>query len=587
MWQMLKYVVKQVSIMKQWLKNTCRLFKTILFNAVFEPSTYSHQSSSATFVSSLQDEHQERMTFWKEMLEFDFQCRLLFDKLSSFHVLNLNEQFAAHTNFMLSVKLSYAIDGNLMKCGELLQKLQKLKAFGYQAVPGTPIFRNVVLDILCYRQELMNAAQEMEFLWKEMYEQEKVLLEMAECTQEGYQDFLFENCKMCGNLQSWNRQKYRKSLSCPFPNFLHKQLKTAEHSQKTHSTHRVVMNATDKTVLSESLSLRFFHDQCLEPLKAESSKMHDLNHKINPWLRLPSADFTTSSRGKRVSLQPLAKVNKFLKDTSIQTQDKEEGKIDLSTSSHSNSKEMQDKYCGLQECGVQTELSFRPIGLFSTTSLLESNDSFLSSYSEPNDPDAKSSIFWDSYDLHLSRRMLDNSVHWQQDWDVKEQNELQGIEDRLKYTEAILKEEETALREEQALEVLLREEQQPMDCIFNGDVNKGNYLQNQDIQKTMQNNSVTRTNQLSSTPNVNIAHRCTSLDSSSQPSNYFPVDSVMKLESCELGMSDRIIKECCELGYHDAVRNDCPFNISNKRLSFLSLLRRRETRSRAQKLSHT
>ncbi|KAE8615957.1 hypothetical protein XENTR_v10008671 [Xenopus tropicalis] len=416
---MLEYVVKQVSILKEWLKNTCQLLKMVILNTDFGPFTYSHEISSVAFVNSLQDEHQKRMDFWKEMAEFDFQCSLLFEKLSCFHEQFTGAKVPEHTKFILfSIKLSFAIDGNLMKCEELLQKLQKMKAFGYQAVPGTPIFRNVFFDILCYRQELMNAAQKMEFLWKEIYEQEEVLLKTEKCIQSGYQDFSSKN----GTLRE----------RC--------------------------------------------HQKCSE------------------------------------------------------------------------------------------------------------------SFSEQTDPDTKSSVFWDSYDLHLSRRMFDNSVNWQQDWDVKEHNELQGIENLLKYTEAILKEEDMALREEQTLESLLREAQLPMYFIFNGDVNKGNYQQNQDIQKNMESNAVTRLNRLSSTPNVNITHQCTSLHSLIQQNNYLPDDSVINLQHCDLDMVEELkelhlteerisvesknIKECCELGSHEAFKKDCPFNISNKRLSFLALLRR-------------
>ncbi|KAE8615956.1 hypothetical protein XENTR_v10008671 [Xenopus tropicalis] len=585
---MLEYVVKQVSILKEWLKNTCQLLKMVILNTDFGPFTYSHEISSVAFVNSLQDEHQKRMDFWKEMAEFDFQCSLLFEKLSCFHEQFTGAKVPEHTKFILfSIKLSFAIDGNLMKCEELLQKLQKMKAFGYQAVPGTPIFRNVFFDILCYRQELMNAAQKMEFLWKEIYEQEEVLLKTEKCIQSGYQDFSSKN----GTLRERCHQKCSESLSCHNPNFQHKQPKTAEHaySQKTYSPYNVVTNTTNKTVLSESVSSRFYLDKYLEPIKVESYSMEDLNHKnlLNPLLRLPLADFTTSSRtrGEKLSLQPLTKVNKLLKDVSIQTQDKEEGEIGLSTSSPSNSKEMQDKYSELsKECGVQTELSF------GRASPLELSDSLLTSFSEQTDPDTKSSVFWDSYDLHLSRRMFDNSVNWQQDWDVKEHNELQGIENLLKYTEAILKEEDMALREEQTLESLLREAQLPMYFIFNGDVNKGNYQQNQDIQKNMESNAVTRLNRLSSTPNVNITHQCTSLHSLIQQNNYLPDDSVINLQHCDLDMVEELkelhlteerisvesknIKECCELGSHEAFKKDCPFNISNKRLSFLALLRR-------------
>ncbi|KAG8439822.1 hypothetical protein GDO86_005838 [Hymenochirus boettgeri] len=581
MWNLLKSVTDQLSIVKMCLLNT------IPFTHINQCPLY------ASFVCPQEDERGKWMSFWKEMDELDVNFNTVLNQLPHFHGMCENKQIMEDGSEVLfhSVKQNLAIDSHLKQCDELLQILRKWEAFGYQAVPGTPVFRNAFLDILCYRHLLMNAAEQMEFLWKRMYEQEKVSLEKEEGDEAGHKNATNENGNLSGKHNCWEQTKPRRlpsDITCA------KYLEDLQDFQSLkNSSADWRLNNSSKLLHDDS----FPQDKYLEPLTVESCQLNDLNleNYMNPWLSLPVIDLKKPST-KCVSWNPLNKVNRSLKNV---PRHKAKPENYLETDFSTNYRKCNiNEVPNYQERGVQTDLSIKTLDTITYT--LEMDELFSKSLNGQNDMDNKQSIIWDSYDLHISRNMYENNR--QHDWDLKEQEELQGIEKLLENAEAIFREEEMALREEQVLENLLEEEEHPVYCVFTDDLNEGSHSQQEETQKNMQNDE-TGLNQLSSTPNVKISNGSTIWVSPGKTNISYPTEeAVMKAQNTYLDLvrelkeiytiEDRIfeenrkIKEFREVESCKSVKEpECSINLTKRRLSFLAQLQ--SERNQVEELEHS
>ncbi|MEE6476282.1 hypothetical protein FKM82_011033 [Ascaphus truei] len=213
---------------------------------------------------------------------------------------------------------------------------------------------------------------------------------------------------------------------------------------------------------------------------------------MNPWLSLPLVDFAKSSNTP-THWQKVKETRDAHEEVLSLAHDKErENSASAITNVCDNrlsSKSTATQVCNAGtkrtvaycECGVQTDISsFKLYDPYPNPYDLERDAALLSStLNEQDGTDPKQSIVWDSYDLHISRRLMESNhtnhilddMEWLSDWDLKEQDDLCYIEKLLKSAEAILKEEEVALREERELEYLVySEEQNSTDCGSGGKI---------------------------------------------------------------------------------------------------------------------